>query len=87
MLRDLMHGVVPEDKIGRAQQVFTNYLRERARRAPTITPTPEQQATENKLDAMLDAIIKKRFLTETQQVAKVEVAQSYLGQVADMLKT
>lgn len=86
LLRDLMQGVVPTDKTERALQVFIKNLKERSKRIPWQPLSAEQKITDKKLDAMLDAIIKKRFLTQTQQIAKIDVAQSYLGQVADVLK-
>jgi hypothetical protein len=87
MLRALMQTIVPADKTEKAVTVFMRYAHEVARRNPWEAISPEQQKGERKIQAMLDAIIKKRFFMETHTVAKTEVAQRYLGQIAELLKT
>ena len=83
----MMDTIVPADKTEKAVTVFMRYAQEVAQRNPTDVIPPEQQTTEKKIKAMLDAIIKKRFVMETHTVAKTEVAQRYLGQIAEVLKT
>ncbi len=76
-LRDLMEWSVPAYNIDNIVKNYMNYFKN----FDTYPPTEQQR-----IISILDAIIQKRFVKETQPVIKKLVAETYFAQVADLLK-
>ena len=76
-LRNLFEWNVTPANIDNAVKSYMNYFKN----FDTYSPTEQQKITK-----ILDAIVQKRFVKETQPVFKKMVAEKYFSQVADLLK-
>ncbi len=83
-LEYILTGVVSNDKIPSYSKAMMAVL-EKIKKDPTLMLNKSDKNIQSVVK-VLDTIIKRRFLQETQQNVKREIAQQYLGQVADTIK-